>query len=114
VNVVLALRSLTLVGTVHLGARTDPLDLILNWPDPFVTLTGAGLIADGMPLPEGAPPEPMTIFANRNHIVGALTSEPLPVSRQASAIAPPPVAVGRQPTGIGRAARESRALAARS
>jgi hypothetical protein len=81
VNVVLTLRSLALVGTVHVGARTDPLDLILAWPEPFVCLTGAGLIADGMPIPEGAPPEPMTIFANRNHIVGVLTAEPRPASR---------------------------------
>jgi hypothetical protein len=106
VNVVLTLRSLTLVGTVHVSARTDPLDLILAWPEPFVSLTEAGLIADGVPLPEGVPPEPMTIFANRNHIVGALTSEPSAVSYQ-------PSALGRQPSAIGRSARDSLALAAR-
>jgi hypothetical protein len=114
VNVVLTLRSLTLVGTVHITGRTDPLDLVLSWPEPFVSLTGAGLIAGGAPLPEGEPPEPMTIFANRNHIVAALTSEPRPVRRQPSAVAPQPFAVERQPAGIGRVARASLALAARS
>jgi len=114
VNVVLPMRSLTLVGTVHLNVRTDPLDFILTWPEPFVPLTGAGLIADGMPLPEGTPPEPMTIFANRNHIVGALTSEPLSVSGQPSGLAPLGLDGGRQPLGIGRAARGSLSLAARS
>src|SRR5215211_262488 len=112
VNVVLTLRSLTLVGTVHLSVRTDPLDFILTWPEPFVSPTSAGLIADGMPLPEGTPLEPMTIFANRNHIVGALSSEPLPVSRQPSALAPLPLAGSRQTLGIGRASRVPLSLAA--
>jgi hypothetical protein len=113
VSVVLPMRSLTLVGTVYLDARTDPLDLILTWPEPFVSLAGAGLIADGMPLPEGTPPEPMTIFANRNHVVGVLTSEPLPVGRQPSDLAPLPLSGNRQTLGIGRATRDSLALAAR-
>src|SRR5215212_1851824 len=110
VNVVLTLRSLTLVGTVHLSVRTDPLDFILTWPEPFVSPTSAGLIADGMPLPEGTPPEPMTIFANRNHIVGALSSEPPAVSRQPLVLAPQPFAVSRRPSGIGRATRDSLSL----
>jgi hypothetical protein len=85
VRVVLLLRSLALIGTVHVNARTDPLDLVLAWPEPFLSLTEAGLIPDGVPVPDGAPPEPMTIFVNRAHIVGALSHEPSAVSRQPSA-----------------------------
>jgi hypothetical protein len=85
VNVVLMLRSLALVGVVHVATRTDPMDLILAWPDPFLSLTEGGLVLGGEPVPEGAPPEPMTIFVNRGHIVGALSGEPSAVSIQPSA-----------------------------
>jgi hypothetical protein len=85
VNVVLLLRSLALVGVVHVATRTDPIDLILAWPEPFLSMTEAGLVLGGEPVPEGAPPEPMTIFVNRGHIVGALSSEPAAVSIQPSA-----------------------------
>lgn len=97
VRVVLVLRSLALVGTVHVAARTDPLDLILAWPEPFLSLTEAGLVPDGVPVPEGAPPEPMTIFVNRSHIAGVLSAEHATVTIQpaASRYAPSLLAVPR-------------------
>jgi hypothetical protein len=75
VHVALVLRSLALIGTVHVTARIDPIDHILAWPEPFLSLTEAGLVLGGEPIPEGAPPEPMTIFVNRTHVVGVLSSE---------------------------------------
>jgi hypothetical protein len=77
VRVLLLLRSLMVVGTVHITGRGDPLDLLVAWPEPFLPLTEAGLLLDGSVIPDGQPPEPLTILINRAHVAGAVPTAPV-------------------------------------
>lgn len=76
VRVALVLRSLVVVGCVHLTGRVDPLAHLLAWPEHFIAVTRAGLVTSDAGIPAGEPPEPLTVLVNREHIVGALATTP--------------------------------------
>lgn len=94
VRILLLLRALIVVGTVHVAGRGDPLDLLVAWPEPFLPVTEAGLLLDGSPVPDSPPPEPLTVLINRAHVAGVVPTAPLADGHGA-----PPVPMASPPAG---------------